>query len=345
MKNKLVSILLAMLMLCGFALPAMAETVTVRPDTVSLMQSDAGMYLDEVYTVSPATDPASLQKEKIEQDGVTYLFDSVSSEKVPGEVTEMRVRQVVFVSSEEDDLAAVQAAQPKSIPYEKDGFIGTLYLDTTATEMNGPVMRDAAWQSDATNAVFTAVWVSEPGGTSGNDKTKREYEYHFWYVGTVTHPEPDMLRFTVRYLAQAAPEEEKPNFSFSFPAFSLPSISLPGWLSVTPATFLPVVGLVMLAILFLVVLSVVFRHSRGDSNDHSDSMTATGNEDKPAKQKKKKVHRKAAKVGKAKKDSPTTEKVTENRPMMPVPGFLINMDRGGTDTLEEDGSEQYAKRV
>lgn len=342
MKNKMVSILLAVFMLCGFASPAAAETISVSPDTVSLVQSDAGVYLDVIYTVPQDIDPASLRKEKVDQDGVIYLFDSLSSEKVSGEVTEMRVRQMVFVRSEDDDLAAVQAAQPKDIPYEKDGFAGTLHLDTAATEMSGPVMRNAAWQSN--DAVFTVMWVSESGGESTNGEMKREYEYRFWYVGTVTHTEPDMLRVTVRYLAQNASEEETMNSFFPFPAFSLPAIALPEWLSETPTMLLPIAGLAALATLFLILLSIVFRHRHGDAPDQDDDMATAVNEEKPIGQKKKKERKKSAKVAKANKEAPSAEKMTESRSPMPVPDFLVNMERGGTDTLDEDGSEQYAQR-
>ena len=116
MKMRLCALLVCVMTFCtGMAVPTAVDR-----------QSD-GQTITKTYELAPDENPELLIEEPFEQDGLCYEYAQMTEE--PVETTESRtVSQTVTVESQNAETEENFALLAGSIPYEADGYTGTLTL-------------------------------------------------------------------------------------------------------------------------------------------------------------------------------------------------------------------------
>lgn len=329
-KNKLLSLLVAAAIMICFAPAALAETMNVVPDKVAVTKSGDVRCMTVTYSVPLGTDVNELIRESVDQDGITYLYDSITSERVAGKADKKSVRQEVYIRSDSDDIASVQAEQPETLPYDEDGYSGVLTLETKSTHME---LAPASWIGAGPEPVATAVWMSDKGGAETTDSTQiaEKYIYTFVYTGIVTKAAPDFLSVNVKYVGQVQPQNstaEKPGFElfgFTLPEIRLPTISMPDMGTIDGNQILWLLaGAVVLASILIALLMLRHRKKKKLSEDASEPIEPIAEPPETHRRPKKKEQH---------------DPVQEAR-AMPVPEFLECFDRGGTDTLNDEEGDR-----
>ena len=131
MKMRLCALLVCVMTFCtGMAVPTAVDR-----------QSD-GQTITKTYELAPDENPELLIEEPFEQDGLCYEYAQMTEE--PVETTESRtVSQTVTVESQNAETEENFALLAGSIPYEADGYAGTLTLlpASVRTEAKGYATR------------------------------------------------------------------------------------------------------------------------------------------------------------------------------------------------------------
>ena len=328
MKNKLLSLVVALSAAFCMVLPVSAQT----PPNINVGEVDGRPYLDQVYTVPVDTDPATLVQESVEKDGVTYLFSSTDTQQVPGNVLEKQIREQKLVRTFREEPEAVFDILSETYEYDQDGYTGTLTMEPDT------VQREQTLPGTTNDGTDTEDDAEEPGETVA-------YMYSVWYSGSVTLQCPDQLQVTVRYLAEQEPEptpkpeadsKELPAFSlFSFD--TLPYLALPEFIiALLPMGFLPdgvipgiwlvyAGGAFALLLLLLLIRALCKRRKKKKNADQPVPSEVEPLEDEQP----------TPKRGRQKSTDLANGPPEPTPSKMPVPAFLINMERGGTDTLDE----------
>ena len=134
MKNTLSAALAVVLLLC-MATSALAAQA---PTSVEQRNVNGTEYVIKTYTMPADADAAALVDEDFEQGGYIFTHFTTETNEIPA--TESKsVTETQTVETESKELADVLRKFPSTITYDKDGFTGTLVLETgsIATEAAG----------------------------------------------------------------------------------------------------------------------------------------------------------------------------------------------------------------
>jgi hypothetical protein len=133
MKKPIIAVIIpALLLSLGTAAFAAAAPVNVERRNV-----DGVAYIVKTYETAPGTAETQIVEDDFEDGGFQYTLHTVASEDKTSEetkeVTEMRTAE-----SESKELSEVLKKFPSALPFEADGFTGSLVLDA------GSILTEAA---------------------------------------------------------------------------------------------------------------------------------------------------------------------------------------------------------
>ena len=209
MKMRLCALLVCVMTFCtGMAVPTAVDR-----------QSD-GQTITKTYELAPDENPELLIEEPFEQDGLCYEYAQMTEE--PVETTESRtVSQTVTVESQNAETEENFALLAGSIPYEADGYAGTLTLlpASVRTEAKGYATRsytvsdtrtypDLAYndpslipqtvQKDGLTLTLSGVTWKGTGGTGANGSLIPTS-----YTATASYSGTGSTRYATGYLTAA----------------------------------------------------------------------------------------------------------------------------------------------
>ena len=209
MKMRLCALLVCVMTFCtGMAVPTAVDR-----------QSD-GQTITKTYELAPDENPELLIEEPFEQGGLCYEYAQMTEE--PVETTESRtVSQTVTVESQNAETEENLALLAGSIPYEADGYTGTLTLlpasihteakgyatrsytvsDTrTYTDLayNDPSLIPQAVEKNGLTLALTGVTWHGEGGTGANGSLIPAS-----YTATASYSGTGSTRYATGYLTTA----------------------------------------------------------------------------------------------------------------------------------------------
>jgi len=131
--RRLVSLTLAVL-LCSTAGAADTEQVLlsgdkVKPDQVEFSQLDGVPTATKTFTLRPEENPEILREEPFAHDGYKYVYDHMEKTKQEKE-DKKDAEDTVTIDTSSSRLENVISQFPSTREYSKDGYSGTLTLDT-----------------------------------------------------------------------------------------------------------------------------------------------------------------------------------------------------------------------
>ena len=207
MKTKLCALLVCVMAFCtGMAVPAAVE--------------EHGGSIIKTYELAPEENPELLIEEPFEQDGLRYEYAQMTKE--PVDTTESKtVSQTVTVESQSAETEENLALLAGSIPYEADGYTGTLTLlpASVHTEAKGyatrsytvsdtrtypdltyndPSLIPQAVQKDGLTLALTGITWHGEGGTGANGSLIPTS-----YTATASYSGTGSTRYATGYLTAA----------------------------------------------------------------------------------------------------------------------------------------------
>ena len=100
------------------------------PTKIWVEEEDGTRLLKKTYVVGAGVSPSELMEGSISRRGIAYQYLEMVKEELPGSTETKTVSQKETISTGSKDQAAIAAQAEQTIPYEQDGFSGTLTLDT-----------------------------------------------------------------------------------------------------------------------------------------------------------------------------------------------------------------------
>lgn len=100
------------------------------PTKIWVEEEDGTHLLKKTFVVDASVSPADLMEGSITRRGISYQYLEMVKEELPGSTETKTVSQKETISTGSKDQAAIAAQAEQTIPYEQDGFSGTLTLDT-----------------------------------------------------------------------------------------------------------------------------------------------------------------------------------------------------------------------
>ena len=101
------------------------------PTKIWVEEEDGTHLLKKTFVVDAGVSPSELMEGSITRRGISYQYLEMYQEELPGSTETKTVSQKETISTGSKDQAAIAAQAEQTIPYEQDGFSGTLTLDTT----------------------------------------------------------------------------------------------------------------------------------------------------------------------------------------------------------------------
>lgn len=229
MKKLILSLMLTLcLMLPVSAYADTAETATeqqnVKPTPISVERKniDGTEYLIKTYETSTETEPNQLEEEPFELDGFLFSLETTDTEMNENADTKT-VTEEAKAESQSKNLEEVIKQFPATKSYDKDGYKGTLTLDTGSivTEVAGYTTRNytvstvkeypGLMYADPSFVSQTAIkdgytlpladinWVVMGTGLSGDSLVPTEYKATATYAKTFSSQVPTGYISTARY--------------------------------------------------------------------------------------------------------------------------------------------------
>ena len=261
MKMRLCALLVCVMTFCtGMAVPTAVDR-----------QSD-GQTITKTYELAPDENPELLIEEPFEQDGLCYEYAQMTEE--PVETTESRtVSQTVTVEFQNAETEENFALLAGSIPYEADGYAGTLTLlpASVRTEAKGYATRsytvsdtrtypDLAYndpslipqtvQKDGLTLTLSGVTWKGTGGTGANGSLIPTS-----YTATASYSGTGSTRYATGYLTAAdyagtvtKTETQKIIYEVEYRGTPIPEpepqekVSLPVWIPIGAGVILLACG-------------------------------------------------------------------------------------------------------
>lgn len=211
----------------GAALPEQNKEV---PVSVERKNIDGREYLIKIYETAAETKPDSLTEPDFELDG--FLFTHETTDGTVNEKKETKeVTEEVKTESQSKNLEEVIKQFPSTKPYEKDGYKGTLSLDTgsivtevagyttknytvsTVKEYPGLMYSDPSFVSqtamkDGYTLPLTDIsWTVMGTGLAGDSLVPTEYKATATYAKTFSSQVPTGYVSTARYRGTAVKTE------------------------------------------------------------------------------------------------------------------------------------------
>ena len=100
------------------------------PTKIWTEEEDGTHLLKKTFVVDAGVSPSELMEGSITRRGISYQYLEMVKEELPGSTETKTVSQKETISTGSKDQAAIAAQAEQTIPYEQDGFSGTLTLDT-----------------------------------------------------------------------------------------------------------------------------------------------------------------------------------------------------------------------
>ncbi len=100
------------------------------PTKIWVEEEDGTHLLKKTFVVDAGVSPFELMEGSITRRGISYQYLEMYQEELPGSIETKTVSQKETISTGSKDQAAIAAQAEQTIPYEQDGFSGTLTLDT-----------------------------------------------------------------------------------------------------------------------------------------------------------------------------------------------------------------------
>lgn len=229
--------LLFLLIFC-FSVPVLADSTETRqpsvsssapkiplPSPISVNQKnvDGNEYITKTYEVAVGFDPAILVENGFEQNG--FLFAHLKTEKKENENRETKaISESVTIETETNNREGILNRLPATKDYEKDGFKGTLTLDTssistqvsgyatktstisTVKEYPGLMYADPSYipqtasKDGHTLPLVNVDWVVMGTGLAGDTLVPTEYKATASYSKKVTSKAPSGYVTTANYM-------------------------------------------------------------------------------------------------------------------------------------------------
>ena len=136
----------ALILALSLIIPSAA--LAAAPAQVERTNIDGVAYVVKTFEVSPDTDPAGLTDPAFVENGWLFTHETTTSEERYVDATKA-VTQPVTAESETKDLSTVLKKFPSTIPYDEDGYAGTLILDA------GSVTTEVAGYTTKTSTIST----------------------------------------------------------------------------------------------------------------------------------------------------------------------------------------------
>ena len=99
------------------------------PTKIWVEEEDGTHLLKKTFVVDAGVSPFELMEGSITRRGISYQYLEMYQEELPGSIETKTVSQKETISTGSKDQAAIAAQAEQTIPYEQDGFSGTLTLD------------------------------------------------------------------------------------------------------------------------------------------------------------------------------------------------------------------------
>lgn len=137
----LFALTLAVLLCSTAGATAATEQVLLTGDSVSYeAESTTFQEIDDVPTICktfvlpPDVNPEWLREDDFTQDGYIFHYERMDKKEQP--VTDTQpAEEIVSMDSKTDDISVIYSALPHSRSYNKDGYAGTLLLDTESVKV------------------------------------------------------------------------------------------------------------------------------------------------------------------------------------------------------------------
>ena len=100
------------------------------PTKIWTEEEDGTHLLKKTFVVDAGVSPSELMEGSITRRGISYQYLEMVKVELPGSTETKTVSQKETISTGSKDQAAIAAQAEQTIPYEQDGFSGTLTLDT-----------------------------------------------------------------------------------------------------------------------------------------------------------------------------------------------------------------------
>ena len=140
--KRIFSTFLALCLLLSLTAMAAAPVDIVRQSL------NGNEYIVKTFELPSGSDPAALIESDFVQDGFSFAHHTTTAEDITATITQA-VIEVQTVESERGALEDVLKKLPSTLPYDRDGFTGTLILDT------GSVSTEVAGYTTTTSSVST----------------------------------------------------------------------------------------------------------------------------------------------------------------------------------------------
>ncbi len=122
--------------------------LAASPLSIDKQNLNGSEYIVKTFELAPDSDPAALIEDDFEQDGFLYTHYTTAEEQITATDTKI-ISETSTVESESKSLEAVLKKFPATFPYEQDGYIGNLVLDT------GSISTEVAGYTTKTSTVST----------------------------------------------------------------------------------------------------------------------------------------------------------------------------------------------
>lgn len=201
-----------------------AEQQNVKPTPISVERKniDGTEYLIKTYETSTETEPSQLEEEPFELDGFLFSLETTDAEMNENAETKT-VTEETKAESQSKNLEEVIKQFPATKSYDKDGYKGTLTLDTgsivtevagyttrnntvsTVKEYPGLMYADPSFVSQTTIKdgytlpLADINWVVMGTGLSGDSLVPTEYKATATYAKTFSSQVPTGYISTARY--------------------------------------------------------------------------------------------------------------------------------------------------
>ena len=158
MKKMIIPIVLILLL--SFSSVTLAAEASVAPAHVERRNVNEVEYIVKTFEISPDTDATELIEAEFEDGGFSFAHYTTTSEERVAEETK-DVTKTVAIENQSKDLSEVLKKFAATLPYEQDGFTGTLILDT------GSIVTEVAGYTAKTSTVsdtkeFTGMMYADP---------------------------------------------------------------------------------------------------------------------------------------------------------------------------------------
>ncbi len=105
------------------------DATTYQAETVERKEVDGVPMIFKTFTLPPEADPEDLREQAFVEDGFKYVYDRTDKTELQSEDVKI-AQETLTLNTKTNRMDDVIPAFPSSRSYDKDGYSGTLALDT-----------------------------------------------------------------------------------------------------------------------------------------------------------------------------------------------------------------------